>query len=109
MRENSKKVDYMEQVASHGQIENNIKVNILKTRSKVKVCLYGQMEENMKEIGLMDYSMELVFSMIEMGFLREESGRMAKEKDGLMTIAIIVICNRTESWLILEARIIQGI
>ena len=41
----------MEQVFLHGLMAENTKVNILMTKNKVMVCLLGQMEDNMMDIG----------------------------------------------------------
>ena len=60
MKDFGRTIKCMEMECSHGQTEENMKENIMMTKSKVEVSLPGLMVECIMEIGIMASSMELV-------------------------------------------------
>lgn len=78
-----KTITCMVKVPIHGVMAENIKVNITWIRNTDMECTIGQMEEDMKAIGLTVNSMVKENISYQMELLRLEFGKMAKELDGL--------------------------
>lgn len=69
-------------VYSHGQMEEDMKGNILMIKKKGMVTFIGQMVENMKADGKMVNSMELVYIHLQVEKQSKENGKMEKDFSG---------------------------
>jgi hypothetical protein len=67
---------------SHGQMEEDMKGNILMIKKKGMVTFIGQMVENTKADGKMVNSMELVYIHLQVEKQSRENGKMEKDFNG---------------------------
>ena len=67
---------------SHGQTEEDMKVNTLMIKKKDMVTFIGQMVENTKVDGKMVNSMELVYIHLQVEKQSKENGKMEKDSSG---------------------------
>ena len=65
----------MERAYTHGLMAENMMDFMLMIKNKVLVCILGQMEEHMKDIGLMENSMVRVNSLIQKAKVEQVSGK----------------------------------
>jgi hypothetical protein len=74
----------MEGVFLLGLMVENTMENISMIKSKVMVFSHGQMEGNMKVIGIMENNMDREFITLQKGRQRRVNGKMEKELDGFL-------------------------
>ena len=83
-QEIGKTIKCMEKVCLHGQMAGNMKVNMLKIRSKEMESFTGLMVESMLGSGIMVNNMEEVHLWQLMDRKEMENGHMERDRDGLM-------------------------